>query len=39
MGRNEASSGQPLVTARVADFGAVVSVFSFQGRHITSVKD
>ena len=28
-----------LVTARAADFGAVVSVFSFQGRHITSVKD
>jgi hypothetical protein len=30
---------QVLVTARAADFGAVVSVFSFQGRHITSVKD
>jgi SnoaL-like domain len=28
-----------LVTARAADFGAVVSVFSFQGRRITSVKD
>ena len=27
------------MTARAADFGAVVSVFSFQGRHITSVKD
>jgi hypothetical protein len=27
------------VTARAADFGAVVSVFSSQGRHITSVKD
>ena len=30
---------QVLVTARAADFGAVVSMFSFQGRHITSVKD
>ena len=30
---------QVLVTARATDFGAVVSVFSFQGRHITSVKD
>jgi hypothetical protein len=30
---------QVLVTARAADFGAVVSVFSFRGRHITSVKD
>jgi hypothetical protein len=28
-----------LVTARAADFGAVVSVSSFQGRRITSVKD
>jgi hypothetical protein len=28
MGRTEAASGQPLVTARVADFGAVVSLFS-----------
>jgi ketosteroid isomerase-like protein len=30
---------QVLVTARAVDFGAVVSVFSFQGHHITSVKD
>ena len=30
---------QVLVTARAANFGAVVSVFSFQGRRITSVKD
>jgi ketosteroid isomerase-like protein len=30
---------QVLVTARAADFGAVVTVFSFQGRRITSVKD
>jgi ketosteroid isomerase-like protein len=30
---------QVLVTARAADFGAVVSVFSFQGRHIVTVKD
>jgi SnoaL-like domain len=30
---------QVLVTARAADFGGVVSVFSFQGRRITSVKD
>ena len=28
-----------LVTARAADFGAVVSVFSFQGRRIVGVKD
>jgi hypothetical protein len=28
-----------LVTARAADFGAVVSVFSFQGRRIVAVKD
>ena len=27
------------MTARAADFGAVVSVFSFQDAHITSVKD
>ena len=30
---------QVLVTARAADFGAAVSVFSFQGRRITSVQD
>ena len=30
---------QVLVTARAADFGAVVTVFSFQGRRITSIKD
>jgi hypothetical protein len=30
---------QVLVTARAADFGAVVSGFNVQGRHITSVKD
>jgi hypothetical protein len=30
---------QVLVAAWAADFGAVVSVFSFYGRHITSVKD
>ena len=30
---------QVLVTARAANFGAVVSVFSFQGRRITSVQD
>jgi hypothetical protein len=30
---------QVLVTARAADFGAVVSVFSFQGRRIVGVKD
>jgi hypothetical protein len=30
---------QVLVTARAADFGAVVSVFSFQGRRIVTVKD
>jgi hypothetical protein len=30
---------QVLVTARAPDFGAVVSVFSFQGRRITSVQD
>jgi hypothetical protein len=30
---------QVLVTARAADFGAVVSVFSFQGRRIVAVKD
>jgi hypothetical protein len=30
---------QVLVTARAADFGAVVSVFNVQGRRITSVKD
>jgi ketosteroid isomerase-like protein len=28
-----------LVTARAPDFGAVVSVFSFQGRRIVHVKD
>lgn len=28
-----------LLTARAADFGAVVSVFSFQGRRIVAVKD
>jgi ketosteroid isomerase-like protein len=28
-----------LVTARAADFGEVVSVFSFQGRRIAAVKD
>ncbi|HEU4900557.1 MAG TPA: hypothetical protein VFX88_23780 [Actinomycetota bacterium] len=27
------------MTARAADFGAVVSVFSFQGRRIVAVKD
>ncbi len=27
------------MTARAADFGAVVSVFSFQGRRIVTVKD
>jgi SnoaL-like domain len=31
--------GQVLVTARAADFGAVVSVFTFQGRRIVTVKD
>jgi len=30
---------QVLVTARAADFGAVVSMFSFQGRRIVTVKD
>jgi ketosteroid isomerase-like protein len=30
---------QVLVTARAADFGAVVSVFSFQSRRIVIVKD
>jgi ketosteroid isomerase-like protein len=30
---------QVLVTARATDFGAVVSVFSFQGRRIVTVKD
>jgi hypothetical protein len=30
---------QVLLTARAADFGAVVSVFSFQGRWIVTVKD
>jgi ketosteroid isomerase-like protein len=30
---------QVAVTARTADFGAAVSVFSFQGRRIVSVKD
>ena len=30
---------QVLVTARAADFGAVVSVFTFQGRRIVTVKD
>jgi hypothetical protein len=30
---------QVLVTAQAADFGAVVSVFSFQGRRIVGVKD
>ena len=30
---------QVLVTARAADFDAVVSVFSFQGRRIVAVKD
>ena len=30
---------QVLVTARAADFGAVVSVFNFQGRRIVAVKD
>jgi hypothetical protein len=30
---------QVLVTARAADFGAVVSVFSFQGRRIVTVRD
>jgi ketosteroid isomerase-like protein len=30
---------QVLVTARAADFGAVVSVFSFQSRRIVTVKD
>jgi hypothetical protein len=30
---------QVLVTVRAADFGAVVSVFSFQGRRIMAVKD
>jgi hypothetical protein len=30
---------QVLVTARAADFGAVVSVSSFQGRRILAVKD
>jgi hypothetical protein len=33
------SPSQVLVTARAADFGAVVTVFSFQGRRTTSVKD
>jgi limonene-1,2-epoxide hydrolase len=28
-----------VLTARAADFGAVVSVFSFQGRRIVTVKD
>jgi SnoaL-like domain len=28
-----------LLTARAADFGAVVSVFNFQGRRIVAVKD
>lgn len=28
-----------LLTARAADFGAVISVFSFQGRRIVAVKD
>jgi hypothetical protein len=27
------------VTARAADFGRVVSVFSFEGRRITSIVD
>jgi ketosteroid isomerase-like protein len=30
---------QVLVTARAADFGCVVSVFSIQGRRIVAVKD
>jgi hypothetical protein len=30
---------QVLVTARAADFGAVVSVFSFQGRRIVAIRD
>jgi ketosteroid isomerase-like protein len=30
---------QVLVTARAADFGAVVTVFSFQGRRIVAVRD
>jgi ketosteroid isomerase-like protein len=30
---------QVLLTARAADFGAVVSVFSFQGRRIVAVRD
>jgi hypothetical protein len=28
-----------LLTARAADFGGVVSVFSFQGRRIVAVRD
>ena len=28
-----------MLTARAADFGRVVSVFSFQGRRIVAVKD
>jgi SnoaL-like domain len=30
---------QVMLTARAADFGRVVSVFSFQGRRIVAVKD
>jgi hypothetical protein len=30
---------QVLLTARAADFGAVVSVFSFQGRRIVAIRD
>jgi hypothetical protein len=30
---------QVLVTARAPDFGAVVSVFSFEGRRIVTVRD
>jgi hypothetical protein len=30
---------QVMLTVRVADFGRVVSVFSFQGRRIVTVKD
>jgi ketosteroid isomerase-like protein len=33
------TTSQVLVTVRAADFGVVVSVFSFQGRRIVAVKD
>ena len=38
-GELRSTPSQVLVTARAADFGAVVSVFSFQGRRIVAVKD